>query len=123
MNKLQEDLVVRHGVGNIGIIARMSEDTQSREDNCQIASFDSNLPQIVAWTGPLANLMGLPVDTVKSRLKDKNGPCISWFDIRDAMGKASGDRRLLLFAFALYGLIAFPKALGYVSVKLADFLF
>ncbi|MBA0755985.1 hypothetical protein Gogos_020712 [Gossypium gossypioides] len=39
------------------------------------------------------------------------------------MGKASGDRRLLLFAFALYGLIAFPKALGYVSVKLADFLF
>ncbi|MBA0755984.1 hypothetical protein Gogos_020712 [Gossypium gossypioides] len=47
--------------------------------------------------------MGLPVDTVKSRLKDKNGPCISWFDIRDAMGKASGDRRLLLFAFALYG--------------------
>ncbi|MFQ6670849.1 hypothetical protein Gotur_035592 [Gossypium turneri] len=22
--------------------------------------------------------MGLPVDTVKSRLKDKNGPCISW---------------------------------------------
>ncbi|MBA0788802.1 hypothetical protein Gotri_025243 [Gossypium trilobum] len=25
----------------------MSEDTQSREDYCQIASFDSNLPQIV----------------------------------------------------------------------------
>ncbi|MBA0638304.1 hypothetical protein Godav_021981 [Gossypium davidsonii] len=67
--------------------------------------------------------MGLPVDTMKSRLKDKNGPCISWFDIRDAMGKARGDRRLLLFAFALYGLIVFPKALGYVSVKLANFLF
>ncbi|MBA0672661.1 hypothetical protein Goklo_024040 [Gossypium klotzschianum] len=45
------------------------------------------------------------------------------FDIRDAMGKARGDRRLLLFAFALYGLIVFPKALGYVSVKLANFLF
>ncbi|MFQ6640762.1 hypothetical protein Gotur_016978 [Gossypium turneri] len=25
----------------------MSEDTQSREDNFQIAGFDSNLPQIV----------------------------------------------------------------------------
>ncbi|MFQ6668009.1 hypothetical protein Gotur_033825 [Gossypium turneri] len=41
----------------------------------------------------------------------------------DAMGKASGDRHLALFAFAVYGLVVFPKALGYVSVELADFLF
>ncbi|MBA0707587.1 hypothetical protein Golax_019620 [Gossypium laxum] len=60
---------------------------------------------------------------VKSRLKDKNGPYISWSDIRDAMGKANDDRHLSLFAFAVYGLIVFPKALGYVSVELADFLF
>ncbi|MBA0778107.1 hypothetical protein Gotri_006022 [Gossypium trilobum] len=39
------------------------------------------------------------------------------------MGKASSDRHLTLFAFAVYGLIVFPKALGYVSVELADFLF
>ncbi|MFQ6668012.1 hypothetical protein Gotur_033825 [Gossypium turneri] len=39
------------------------------------------------------------------------------------MGKASGDRHLALFAFAVYGLVVFPKALGYVSVELADFLF
>ncbi|XP_052478386.1 uncharacterized protein LOC105775394 [Gossypium raimondii] len=44
-------------------------------------------------------------------------------DIRDAMGKASSDRHLTLFAFAVYGLIVFPKAFGYVSVELADFLF
>ncbi|MBA0756362.1 hypothetical protein Gogos_021282, partial [Gossypium gossypioides] len=67
--------------------------------------------------------MGLPVDTVKARLKDKNGPCISWSDIMDAMRKANGDRHLSLFAFSVYGLIVFPKALGYVSVELADFLF
>ncbi|MBA0872335.1 hypothetical protein Goshw_011692 [Gossypium schwendimanii] len=67
--------------------------------------------------------MGLLVDTVKAILKAKNGPCISWSDIRDAMGKTSGDRHLTLFSFAVYGLIVFPKALGYVSVKLADFLF
>ncbi|MFQ6643071.1 hypothetical protein Gotur_017772, partial [Gossypium turneri] len=67
--------------------------------------------------------MGLLVDTVKARLKNKNGPCISWSDIRDVMGKACGDRHLSLFAFAIYGLIVFPKALGYVSVELADFLF
>ncbi|MBA0841017.1 hypothetical protein Goarm_003540 [Gossypium armourianum] len=47
MNTLREDSVVRHGVENIKIIARMSEDTQSREGDCQIASFDSNLPQVV----------------------------------------------------------------------------
>ncbi|MBA0662512.1 hypothetical protein Goklo_006619 [Gossypium klotzschianum] len=39
------------------------------------------------------------------------------------MGKACGNRHLALFTFSLYGLIVFPKALGYVSVQLADFLF
>ncbi|MBA0683524.1 hypothetical protein Goari_025176 [Gossypium aridum] len=50
--------------------------------------------------------MGLPVDTVKSRIKDKNGPCISWSNIKDAMGKANGDRHLSLFAFAVYGFLS-----------------
>ncbi|MBA0755408.1 hypothetical protein Gogos_021492 [Gossypium gossypioides] len=63
--------------------------------------------------------MGLPIVMVKARLKDKNGPCISWSDIRDAMGKTSGDRHLARFAFAVYGLIVFPKALGYVFVPSA----
>ncbi|MBA0880553.1 hypothetical protein Goshw_022398 [Gossypium schwendimanii] len=32
------------------------------------------------------------------------------------MGKGSGDRHLALFAFAIYGLIVFPKSPRYVSV-------
>ncbi|MFQ6669321.1 hypothetical protein Gotur_034624 [Gossypium turneri] len=32
------------------------------------------------------------------------------------MGKASDDRHLSLLVFAIYGLIVFPKALGYVFV-------
>ncbi|MBA0723303.1 hypothetical protein Golax_003890 [Gossypium laxum] len=47
---------------------------------------------------------------------------VDMFDIRDAMGKASSNRHLALFAFAIYGLIVFPKALGYMSIELADFL-
>ncbi|MBA0826430.1 hypothetical protein Goarm_011281 [Gossypium armourianum] len=74
--------------------------------------------QNVDFWGPLANLIGLPIDSVKARLKDKDGPCISWSDIRDSMGKASGDRHLALFAFFIYRLVVFPKALGYVSVEL-----
>ncbi|MBA0839418.1 hypothetical protein Goarm_005143 [Gossypium armourianum] len=54
----------------------------------------------INFRGPLASLMGFPIDTVKA-----------------------SDRHLTLFAFAIYGLIVFPKALGYVSVELADFLF
>ncbi|MBA0694465.1 hypothetical protein Goari_004754, partial [Gossypium aridum] len=38
------------------------------------------------------------------------------------MGKASSNRHLALFAFAIYRLIVFPKALGYMSIELADFL-
>ncbi|MBA0820508.1 hypothetical protein Gohar_028467 [Gossypium harknessii] len=56
--------------------------------------------------------MGLPIDTMKARLKDKNGPYIYWSNIRDAMGKASGDKQLALFVFTVYELIVFPKALG-----------
>ncbi|MBA0723197.1 hypothetical protein Golax_003801, partial [Gossypium laxum] len=39
------------------------------------------------------------------------------YDFRDpdAIGKASDDRHLALFVFAVYRLIVFPKALGYVS--------
>ncbi|KAK5811806.1 hypothetical protein PVK06_027179 [Gossypium arboreum] len=37
--------------------------------------------QNVDFRGPLANLMGLHVNMVKSRLKDKNGLYISRFDI------------------------------------------
>ncbi|MBA0711142.1 hypothetical protein Golax_010361 [Gossypium laxum] len=44
-------------------------------------------------------------------------------DIRDVMGKVSSDRHLSLFVFAVYGLIVFTKAVGYVIVKLANFLF
>ncbi|MBA0863476.1 hypothetical protein Goshw_021549 [Gossypium schwendimanii] len=44
-------------------------------------------------------------------------------DIRDAMGNANGDRHLALFTFSVYGLIVFPKALGYMSVEIVDFLF
>ncbi|MBA0783242.1 hypothetical protein Gotri_000992 [Gossypium trilobum] len=39
------------------------------------------------------------------------------------MGKANGDRHLALLTFAVYNLIMFPKAMGYVSVELAHFLF
>ncbi|MFQ6643322.1 hypothetical protein Gotur_018145 [Gossypium turneri] len=38
---------------------------------------------------------------------------------RDAIGKASGDRHLALFAFAVYRLIVFPKALGYKKMRQA----
>ncbi|MBA0753502.1 hypothetical protein Gogos_020021, partial [Gossypium gossypioides] len=99
------------------------------EEYSTLLHYDFRYPLRIYWKrnvdfwGLLANLMGLPVNTVKVRLKDKNGPCISCSDIRDAMGKASGDRHLRLFAFFVYGLIVFPKALGYASLELADFLF
>ncbi|KAK5832839.1 hypothetical protein PVK06_016642 [Gossypium arboreum] len=77
----------------------------------------------VDFRGSLTNLMGLLVDTMKARLKDKNGHRISGSDIRDAIGKANSERHLSLFAFSIYELIVFPKALGYVSVELANFSF
>ncbi|TYH67235.1 hypothetical protein ES332_D06G174900v1 [Gossypium tomentosum] len=99
------------------------------EEYSTLLHYDFKDPLKIYWKqnfdfrGPLANLMGLPIDVVKARLKDKNGPYISWSDIIDAMGKACGNRHLALFTFSLYGLIVFPKALGHVSMQLANFLF
>ncbi|MBA0869031.1 hypothetical protein Goshw_022292, partial [Gossypium schwendimanii] len=55
--------------------------------------------QRVDFRGSLANVIGLPIDVVKARLKDKNDPYISYSDISDAMGKACGNRHLALFTF------------------------
>ncbi|MBA0606379.1 hypothetical protein Godav_018852 [Gossypium davidsonii] len=146
MNTLREDLVIRHGVKNIGIIVRMYEDTQGREgDEAKKMHFrdkygnvaqllfvkpdDALLKAMVRFWDPtyrcftfnevdmgsFTNLMGT-CRYGESKIKRKNGPCISWSNIRDAIGKASGDKHLALFAFSVYGLIVFPKALGYVSV-------
>ncbi|MFQ6641512.1 hypothetical protein Gotur_016225 [Gossypium turneri] len=135
MNTLREDSVVQHGVDNIGIKERMCFTFNEVDMVPTIKEYSTLLhydfrdslkiysKQNVNFWGPLVNLRGLLVDTVKARLKDKNGPCISWFDIRDATGKTSDDRHLTLFVFSIYGLIVFPKALGYVTVELADVLF
>ncbi|MBA0810443.1 hypothetical protein Gohar_002439 [Gossypium harknessii] len=86
----------------------MSKDTQSREGNCQIASFDSSLPQIIRMDckrnreDKLKRIWQSWDKAKKMHIRDK-----------DAMGKASSDRHLALFAFAVYGLVGFPKALGY----------
>ncbi|TYG40591.1 hypothetical protein ES288_D12G105200v1 [Gossypium darwinii] len=99
------------------------------EEYSTLLHYDFRDPPKIYWKqnvnfwGLLANLMGLPIDIVKVRLNDKNSPYISWSDIRNVMGNANDDRHLELFAFTVYGLIVFPKALGYVSVELADFLF
>ncbi|MBA0722771.1 hypothetical protein Golax_003420, partial [Gossypium laxum] len=77
----------------------------------------------VNFRGPLASLMGVPVDTMKARLKDKMVLAFPGPTLGMLWEKGSGDRHLALFAFAVYGLVVFPKALGYVSVELADFLF
>ncbi|MBA0794414.1 hypothetical protein Gohar_018745 [Gossypium harknessii] len=86
----------------------MSEDIQRTEGDCQVASLDSSLPQIVC------------MDCSRNRKDELKGIWQSWdkakqthFWEKDAMGKASDDRHLSLLVFAIYGLIVFPKALGY----------
>ncbi|MFQ6643532.1 hypothetical protein Gotur_018455 [Gossypium turneri] len=89
MNTFREDFVVRHGVENIGIIARMCftfnevDMVLTIEEYSTILHYDFRDSFRIYWKwsvdfwGPLANMMGVPVDTVKERLKDKNGLCIS----------------------------------------------
>ncbi|MBA0845718.1 hypothetical protein Goarm_023038 [Gossypium armourianum] len=74
------------------------------------------------WYGLSRNILPFSTRTLEIRSR-YIGSRTSIFGDPDAMGKACGDRHLALFAFSVYRLIVFPKALGYVSVELADFLF
>ncbi|MBA0755763.1 hypothetical protein Gogos_021563 [Gossypium gossypioides] len=57
----------------------MLEDTQSREGNCQIASFDSSLPQIV------------PMDCRRNREDELKGIWQSWDEAKKSTSGTSMD--------------------------------
>ncbi|MFQ6669497.1 hypothetical protein Gotur_034713 [Gossypium turneri] len=74
MNTLREDSIVRHGVKNIGIIARMCFTFNEVDMVPTIKEYSTLLhydfrdsfriywKQNINFREPLANLMGLPVD-------------------------------------------------------------
>ncbi|GLT40975.1 hypothetical protein SLA2020_150680 [Shorea laevis] len=70
----------------------------------------------------LAKIMGIEVQDLEGLIKN-NGESegIPWYVLRDViLGNPDNRVRLNVFALAIYGLVLFPKALGYVDGKIVN---
>ncbi|MFQ6657710.1 hypothetical protein Gotur_027270, partial [Gossypium turneri] len=71
----------------------------------------------------LMKLTGMTDIWAEKQIKKKNEvSCIPWFSLRELVQNHPDNlRRIDLFALAIYGLVVFPKVLGYIEVAVVDF--
>ncbi|KAG8502178.1 hypothetical protein CXB51_002099 [Gossypium anomalum] len=94
-----------------------------RIDNVQFSKIYVKEPKPMTFKKKLVRLTGM-IDTwaEKQTKKKKEISCVSWFSLRDLVQNHPDIvKRMDLFALAIYGLIVFPKVLGYVEVAVVDF--
>ncbi|MBA0635285.1 hypothetical protein Godav_029095 [Gossypium davidsonii] len=68
------------------------------------------------------NITGISEQWVAARIKQKgDNKCIPWKNLRDLILAHPNVRKTVdIFALSIYGLVVFPKALGYVDEAVAD---
>ncbi|KAL1148157.1 hypothetical protein V6Z11_A10G106500 [Gossypium hirsutum] len=84
-----------------------------RIDNVQFSKIYKKLVRLTIMTDMWA----------EKQIKKKNEvSCVPWFSLRDLVQNHPDIvKRIDLFALAIYGLIVFPKVLGYIEVTVVDF--
>ncbi|MFQ6657860.1 hypothetical protein Gotur_027359 [Gossypium turneri] len=68
------------------------------------------------------NIMRMSEQWVAIRIKQKgDGKCIPWKNLGDLiLAHQNMKKRVDVFALSIYGLVVFPKALGYVDEAVSD---
>ena len=70
----------------------------------------------------LMTITGMSEQWIMARIKEKGkSKCISWGALKDLIQTHPDEaKRVDIFALSLYGLMVFPKALGYVDEATTD---
>ncbi|MBA0626581.1 hypothetical protein Godav_004230 [Gossypium davidsonii] len=70
----------------------------------------------------MALLRCLKIQWVAARIKQKgNSKCIPWKNLKDLiLAHPDTKKRVDVFALTIYGLVVFPKALGYIDEAVTD---
>ncbi|KAL1185869.1 hypothetical protein V6Z11_A01G140200 [Gossypium hirsutum] len=94
-----------------------------RIDNVQFSKIYVKEPKPMTFKKKLVRLTGMTDMWAEKQIKKKNEvSCVPWFSLRDLVQNHPDIvKRIDLFALAIYGLIVFPKVLGYVEVAVVDF--
>ncbi|MBA0786534.1 hypothetical protein Gotri_025266 [Gossypium trilobum] len=68
------------------------------------------------------NITGMSEQWVAARIKQKgDSKCIPWKNLGDLiLAHPDARKRVDVFAFSIYGLVIFPKALGHVDEAVSD---
>ncbi|MBA0764001.1 hypothetical protein Gotri_013384 [Gossypium trilobum] len=70
----------------------------------------------------LMNITGMSEQWVAARIKQKrDNKCIPWRNLKDLiLAHLNTKKKVDVFALSIYGLVVFPKALGYVDEAVTD---
>ncbi|MFQ6657708.1 hypothetical protein Gotur_027270, partial [Gossypium turneri] len=94
-----------------------------RIDDVQFNKIYVKEPKPMTFKKKLMKLTGMTDIWAEKQIKKKNEvSCIPWFSLRELVQNHPDNlRRIDLFALAIYGLVVFPKVLGYIEVAVVDF--
>ncbi|KAG8474206.1 hypothetical protein CXB51_033536 [Gossypium anomalum] len=94
-----------------------------RIDNVQFGKIYVKEPKPMTFKKKLVRLTDITDAWAKKQIKKKNETiCIPWSSLRESvLSHPDILKRVNLFALAIYGLVIFPRVLGYLEVAVFDF--
>ncbi|MBA0819087.1 hypothetical protein Gohar_003665, partial [Gossypium harknessii] len=88
----------------------------------QIDKVYSRAANVSTFLKNLMNITGMSEQWITGRIKQRGDcRCIPWRNLRDLiLAHPYMKKRADIFALSIYGLVVFPKALGYVNEAVSD---
>ncbi|MBA0673193.1 hypothetical protein Goklo_024816 [Gossypium klotzschianum] len=96
--------------------------TLLRCSKIQVDKAYSRAVNVLTFLKKLMNITGMSEQWVAVRIKQKeDGKCIPWKNLKDLiLAHLDTKKKVDVFAFSVYSLVVFPKALGHVDEAVTD---
>ncbi|MBA0786375.1 hypothetical protein Gotri_025293 [Gossypium trilobum] len=104
--------------GKVDLVPTVEEYTALlRCPRFQVDKAYSRASYVPAFWKKLMNITGMSEQWITARIKQKGEcKCIPWKNLRDLiLAHPDGKKKVDVFALSIYGLVSFPRALGYVD--------
>ncbi|MBA0671097.1 hypothetical protein Goklo_025475, partial [Gossypium klotzschianum] len=99
-----------------------SEKIQQEKGDSLAVGIYSRAANVLTFLKKLMNITGMSEQWVAARIKLKGDcKCIPWRNLMDLiLAHLDIKKRVDVFALSIYGLVVFPKALGYINEAVSD---
>ncbi|XP_012461461.1 uncharacterized protein LOC105781464 [Gossypium raimondii] len=109
--------------GNVDLVPTVEEYTALLHcPRLQVDKAYSRAAYVPVFWKKLMSIMGMSEQWITTRIKQKGEcKCIPWRNLRDLiLAHPDGKKKVDVFALSIYGLVIFPRALGYVDKTVSD---